>query len=76
MVAQETVVAQVDTYPAAGRYLTSWWRPGDALADAYALTVPEGTDLTGAYVRVGLYRWDTVVNLPATDCAGTTGARR
>jgi hypothetical protein len=71
VVVQETVVGQVDSYPAAGRYLTSWWRPGDALFDAYAVPIPADTDLTDAYVRVGLYRWDTVVNLPATDCAGT-----
>jgi hypothetical protein len=70
LVAQEAVVSQIDAYPAAGRYLTTWWRPGDVIADAYELPVPPGTDLTDAYLRVGLYRWDTVVNLPATDCAG------
>ena len=71
LVAQGAVVSQVDAYPVNGRYLTSWWRPGDLIADDYQLTVPPDITLTGAYLRVGLYRWDTVVNLPVTDCAGT-----
>jgi hypothetical protein len=70
LVAQEAVISQVDAYPVAGRYLTSWWRPGDMIADAYTLPAPPGAGLSDAYLRIGLYRWDTVTNLPASDCAG------
>jgi 4-amino-4-deoxy-L-arabinose transferase-like glycosyltransferase len=70
LVAQEEVASQVDSYPVAARFPTSWWRPGDVIADDYALPVPPGTDLRDAYLRIGLYRWDTVTNLPVSDCAG------
>ncbi len=64
------VVGQVDGYPALGRYLTSWWRPGDVIADERTVPLAVGTTLKQAFVRVGLYRLDTQVNLVADDCAG------
>ncbi len=71
VLAQEQLVGQVDSFPAAGHYLTSWWRPGDIVADERLVPIPAGTALQEAAVRVGLYRLDTGSNLAATDCAGT-----
>ena len=71
VVAQSELVGQVDGYPALGRYLTSWWRPGDVIADERVVPIPAGTALEQVFVRVGLYRLDTRANLVATDCAGT-----
>jgi hypothetical protein len=70
VVQQDAIVGQVDAYPVSGRYLTSWWRPGDVIDDERTVPVPPQTDLAGALVRIGLYRWDTLAHLAATDCAG------
>jgi hypothetical protein len=71
VLAQGKVVGQVDGYPALGRYLTSWWRPGDVIADERVVPIPPGTPLDQVSVRVGIYRLDTRVNMAASDCAGT-----
>jgi hypothetical protein len=66
-------ITQVDTYPAAGRYPTTYWDEGRPFADAYHLTLP--TDVTGiteARVVLGLYNHETMQRLPVTGAdAGT-----
>jgi 4-amino-4-deoxy-L-arabinose transferase-like glycosyltransferase len=51
-----TMVAQRDTYPGLGRYLTTAWEPGVVFADTYRMHVPETAYAPDAgYVQVGLY---------------------
>jgi 4-amino-4-deoxy-L-arabinose transferase-like glycosyltransferase len=51
-----TMVAQRDTYPGLGSYLTTVWEPGVVFADVYRVHVPETayTPDTG-YIQVGVY---------------------
>lgn len=72
VVAHDAIVGQVDAFPGDGGYLASWWRPGDVIVDVRTVPVPAAADLRGAYLRVGLYRWDTQARLAATDCAGNS----
>lgn len=53
------VVAQADSQPHGGDFPTSAWRPGDRIADSYALAVPPGTYT----VEVGLYYLPTLERL-------------
>jgi hypothetical protein len=51
-----TMVAQRDTYPGLGSYLTTMWRPGVAFADVYRLHIPEAAYAPDSgYIQVGLY---------------------
>jgi len=51
-----TMVAQRDTYPGLGRYLTSVWEPGVSFADTYRVHIPETAYTPDVgYVQVGLY---------------------
>jgi 4-amino-4-deoxy-L-arabinose transferase-like glycosyltransferase len=51
-----TMVAQRDTYPGLGRYLTTAWEPGVAFADTYRIHIPETAYAPDAgYIQVGLY---------------------
>jgi len=51
-----TMVAQRDTYPGLGRYLTTAWEPGVPFADTYCVHVPETAYAPDAgYIQVGLY---------------------
>jgi 4-amino-4-deoxy-L-arabinose transferase-like glycosyltransferase len=51
-----TMVAQRDTYPGLGRYLTTVWEPGVAFADTYRVHIPETAYAPDAgYIQVGIY---------------------
>jgi 4-amino-4-deoxy-L-arabinose transferase-like glycosyltransferase len=51
-----TMVAQRDTYPGLGRYLTTAWEPGVPFADTYHVHVPETAYAPDVgYIQVGLY---------------------
>jgi hypothetical protein len=50
------MVAQRDTYPGLGKYLTTAWEPGVAFADTYRVHVPETAYAPDAgYIQVGVY---------------------
>ena len=51
-----TIVAQRDTYPGLGRYLTTVWEPAVAFADTYRVRIPETAYAPDVgYVQVGIY---------------------
>jgi hypothetical protein len=58
--ANNTTVAQNDTYPRAGKYLTTLWVPNAAFKDTYVLTLP-GTFTTTTELtwEVGLWQAET-----------------
>jgi hypothetical protein len=49
-----TLVAQSDTFPAAGQRPTTGWLPGEIIADAHTLALPP-TLPPGSYLIAGLY---------------------
>jgi 4-amino-4-deoxy-L-arabinose transferase-like glycosyltransferase len=50
------MVAQRDTYPGLGKYLTTAWEPGVAFADTYRVHVPETAYAPDeGYIQVGVY---------------------
>jgi len=67
--ADGTMIGQHDGPPSEGAYPTSWWLPGDVIADHHALsaTVPLSALLS---LRVGLYDPVTLARLPAYDASG------
>lgn len=67
------LVAQKDSPPLAGRFPTTFWLPGDVLADTYEIALPP--DLApGEYeVAVGLYDPATGKRLATVDAAGKPG---
>jgi hypothetical protein len=51
-----TMVAQRDTYPGLGSYLTTVWAPGVAFSDVYRVHVPETAYTPDkGYIQVGVY---------------------
>jgi hypothetical protein len=71
LTADNTVVAQSDSFPAAGQRPTTGWLPGEIIADAHSLTL--GTELPAGRYRliVGLYNSLTGERLPVLDDRGT-----
>lgn len=68
---QEQVLAQVDQEPLDWRYPTWRWRPGEELADTYALTIPKSAPSGRAQIKLLLYdavtqRRAGLVRLPET----------
>jgi hypothetical protein len=58
---------QGDGPPVGGDYPTSWWEPGEVVADVHTLT-PEGALQAGIYhLKVGLYRLEDGRRLMAAD---------
>jgi MFS family permease len=56
----DLTVAQKDTHPGLGRFPTSRWRAGEAIADTYRLPLPETAYAPGAGpLEVGLYLPET-----------------
>jgi hypothetical protein len=50
------LLAQQDNLPENGKYLTSWWMPGEIIADHYSIPVPEYIQTqSDASLVVGLY---------------------
>jgi hypothetical protein len=67
------IVAQRDQPPAAGSRPTTSWLPGEIIADAYSLTVPEDA-APGLYrLRLGIYDPTTGERLPVS-AAGAPAA--
>lgn len=52
--AQGTIISQHDGIPQE-RFVTSWWRAGDIIADTHLIPLAADADLTGLALRVGLY---------------------
>lgn len=64
-------VAQLDSWPGAGTYPTSLWRPGDLLQDRYRLKVSsEAAAPAQLLVEVGFYDLATFERLPPQDAQG------
>ena len=64
-------VAQRDTYPGGGTMPTTLWKPGNAFADPYRITVPRGVKTPQLlWIHVGLYDLRTMTPLAATDPHG------
>jgi len=57
----ERLIAQSDDQPASGFYPTSWWQPGDWIADARSLDLSAPLDLARQRVTVGMYRLESGV---------------
>lgn len=62
-------LSQHDGPPAAGRYPTSWWLPGDAIPDTHPFPLPAPLPPTIG-LHVGMYLPDTGARLPIYDAAG------
>lgn len=58
-----SLIAQQDSFPAAGNYPTSWWLPGDVVKDLHRLS-PEVIPQTPIYLNVGLYDGGNGQRLP------------
>jgi hypothetical protein len=64
-----TLYGQGDGPPLGNDYPTSYWSPGEVLADTHA--IPLAGDLpASAVLRVGLYRLTDGVRLPIYDAVG------
>ena len=62
----DIIQAQHDTYPGAGALPTSDWPPGQIIADAHQIHIPETAPAPGVYrIRVGMYDFATGQRLPA-----------
>ena len=67
----DIILAQRDQYPGRGLFPTTFWRPGDAIADTYLIRVPPtALNPTRAQLEVGLYRVETGERLLVRDRAG------
>ncbi len=64
----ETMVAQSDQEPGAGRMPTTGWRQGDAITDTHRIALPERPP-AGLQLYVGMYDPDTLERLPASAAA-------
>ncbi len=66
LVDAEGLIAQHDQPPLAGFLPTSYWSPGLALADDYAIGIPVDTPPGEYALHAGLYDLDTLERLPIT----------
>jgi hypothetical protein len=66
---EDTLVTQADGPPVGGDYPTSFWSPGERIADQHVLDI---LDLPpGAYrLQIGMYLLETGQRLPVTDLEG------
>jgi uncharacterized membrane protein len=74
------VPAQVDSVPRGGGYPTTWWLPGEVVADSLTLKLPPGAPGDASYrLIVGLYDPATGTRLlvagTGTDFVGLTSVR-
>ncbi len=65
-----TMVAQYDNQPLAGRFPTSLWRPGDVIVDRIALTLAQPLDSERTHLWLGMYQLETLQRLAITDAQG------
>ncbi len=67
----DLVIAQRNTFPGLGSFPTTLWQAGDAIADAYTLTLPETTYApSSAQLEVGPYDAATGERLPVYGANG------
>lgn len=66
------VAAQKDSPPLGGRFPTTFWLPGDELADEYAMPLPADLAAGQYEVEIGLYDPKTGKRLPVVLADGTT----
>jgi len=57
------IIAQADAPPTNNAYPTSWWSPGEVIADPHALPIDSNT----TKIRFGLYHLDSGQRLPIAD---------
>ncbi len=67
-------IAQDDRTPGAGYYPTSWWRPGDEIADTHVLNAPY--DPTGHRAWVGWYELGSMQHLRVLSLDAQSGQER
>jgi hypothetical protein len=61
------VQAQVDAVPGDGGYPTTWWLPGEIVADSFILELPAGASADADYRLItGWYDAETGVRLPVS----------
>lgn len=65
-----------DHWPAAGRYRTGLWQPGEYIVDRFEQTVPLAAPGGEYDVWVGLYRGDTRLPVTGGDVGRSDGAHR
>ena len=66
-------LSQRDSYPGGGTYPTSMWSVGDVVRDTFLVPIrPDADGPVAAKVEVGLYRLQTMQNLPVVDPGGRT----
>jgi hypothetical protein len=58
------ISAQKDDQPQRGAYPTSFWDPGETIADEYALAVPRDAAPGEYQIRIGIYRASDGARLP------------
>jgi 4-amino-4-deoxy-L-arabinose transferase-like glycosyltransferase len=64
-------VAQTDSAPCAGKYVTSRWQPNEIVVDHHSLTLPPDFTANSAPLVVGLYNWPSLDRLPVSGSANT-----
>jgi hypothetical protein len=64
--ASQPPIAQTDSGPCAGQYVTSRWQPNEIVVDQHTLVLTP--DLSGPSIPlvVGLYRWPDLTRLPVS----------
>ncbi|MBC7224997.1 MAG: hypothetical protein H5T59_12120 [Anaerolineae bacterium] len=68
---REQVIGQVDSYPGAGTYPTSLWKPGQVIRDRYLVQVsPVARVPVVAKVDIGFYDRGSMAGLPSHDPEG------
>ena len=61
---------QVDYWPVQGTRLTSSWRPGEVIVDAYAVSFNPDAPPGPYQVHVGMYLLDTLERVPVLNADG------
>lgn len=69
-------VAQTDSAPCAGRYVTSRWAQGEIVVDQHTLTVPPDFSADSGPLAVGLYGWPSLERLPVSGTVGILSGNR
>ncbi|MGD8466715.1 MAG: glycosyltransferase family 39 protein [Anaerolineae bacterium] len=64
------VWGQDDSEPCRRAYPTSVWAPGEIILDVFATTIPQDAPPGEYELRIGFYRLETLVRLPAVDAVG------
>jgi hypothetical protein len=69
----DLILGQRDMYPGHGTYPTSLWKPGELIADTYAVPISPATLAPAtAQIEVGLYELETQVRLKAVGSDGVS----